>query len=239
MNRTETILLLTRPLPAARRFQQLVEARIGGFGRVILSPVLRIDRLATPIAPDPDRVFLFTSANAVEALPPDALAPVPAWCVGERTAAAARAAGFLVSGVAPDADGLMRMLRDRRPKGRFLHAAGRHRRVPLAERLTEAGLPAATVSVYDQRAVPLTDAARAALNGGQDIVAPLFSPRSARLLADAAAGRTAPVHVAAISAAALDAWPLRAGERHQIAARPDAEAVIEAMGRLFDAAGFA
>jgi uroporphyrinogen-III synthase len=239
VNLADTILLLSRPEPAARRFAARVDATLGRFGRVIVAPVIRIARLPVSLRPDLGRVLVFTSANAIAALPRSAFANRSTWCVGQATALAASDAGARIEGVAQDVDGLTRMLLDARPEGRILHAAGRHRRGALVQRLRQGGLDAQEIEVYDQVATSLTPEARQAIAERTEIVAPLFSPRSAGLLSTEAAGRTARIHAVAISPAALLEWQQHAGEQALSAALPDAQSMIATMGRLFDAAGFA
>lgn len=221
------VVLITRPLAAARRFAAQIEPL--GLASVI-APLMRIvpvahDRAAVAAA----RGLVLTSENAV----PHAGQGRgrPAICVGPRTAAAARAAGFAVREGPGDAAGMMPMLSDLGPG--WLHLRG----VRVA-----AELPVPAVVVYDQETLPLSAEAAALLDGAGPVILPLFSPRSAALAAAATLGARAPLWIVPISAAAAAAWdrarPPRTPPPAQslTAARPDGPAMRDAVARLAGAA---
>ncbi|WP_229582595.1 uroporphyrinogen-III synthase [Paracoccus sp. S-4012] len=197
------VLLLTRPEPASRRFAEEV-ADLGL--RTVIAPLMRIE----PVAHDAQRaqaapVVVLTSVAAVPAAGTGA--GRRAICVGDATAAAAREAGFVVeTGATGEASGLLPLIAacDTVP----LHLRGRH---------VAAELPGPSLIVYDQVALPLPEAGRAVLDGEGPVLLPLFSPRSAALAAEAAAGARAQLVPLAISAAAARAW----GGAMPVAARPD------------------
>ena len=203
------ILLMTRPGDDSDR----TAARIGA--DVIVAPILRIvpvDHDGAALAQAPGLVF--TSAHAVAAAGPGQ--GRPAICVGERTAQVAHDAGFAVTQGAGTADSLVPLIAA--SPVALVHPHGRH----LAQRLAVPG-----VVVYDQRPKPLTARARAALMGARPVVVPVYSPRSARLLAGMAAGARAPLWLVAISDAAAEAWTAPVARR----------AVADApTGRAMDAA---
>ncbi|UFM65055.1 uroporphyrinogen-III synthase [Paracoccus sp. MA] len=210
------ILLLTRPEPASRRFA----AGLGQPGlKVLISPVLRI----RPVAHDAARLaaargLVFTSVNAVPAAGQGR--GRPAICVGPATAEAARAAGFDVTEGPGDAARMLPLL-EGLGKG-WLHPHGAH---------VAKVLPVPGMVVYDQLPQPLDGPARAVLAGAAPVILPLFSPRSARILADQAAGARAPLWLAPISAAAREAWTGPAAQV-ALAPTPDAEGMLCAIRRL-------
>lgn len=215
--------LITRPEPAGRRFA----GQIAGLGlRCVVAPLQRI----VPVPHDAqalDRAtgLVFTSENAVPFAGPGA--GRPAFCVGPRTAERARVAGFDVTEGPGDAAGLMPMLQDLGPG--WVHPHGAH----LAARLPMPG-----VVVYDQQALPLPREGAALLQGAAPVILPLFSPRSARLAAEAARDATAPLWIVPISPAAEVAWAgagARPPLRSEVADRPDAEGIVHAIHRLLDA----
>ncbi|TNB87688.1 uroporphyrinogen-III synthase, partial [Paracoccus marcusii] len=169
------ILLMTRPGDDSER----TAARIGA--DVIVAPILQIvpvDHDGAALARAPGLVF--TSAHAVASAGPGR--GRPAICVGERTGQVARDAGFAVIQGAGTADSLVPLIAASPVP--LVHPHGRH----LAQRLAVPG-----IVVYDQRPQPLTARARAALMGARPVVVPVYSPRSARLLAGMAAGARAPL----------------------------------------------
>lgn len=205
--------LLTRPLPDSQRFVALLPVGLP----VVIAPILEI----VPLPHDAGRLaqaegLVFTSAHAVGAAGPGR--GRPAICVGPRTAALAREAGFDVAEGPGDAQGLLPLIAASPVP--LIHPHGRH----VAQTLSVEG-----IEVYDQRPLPLTDQALRLLAGDGTVVLPLFSPRSARLLSQAiGTGVAAPLWLVAISESALGAWggppaPFR------IAERPDAEAMKKAI----------
>ncbi|MGR3572026.1 uroporphyrinogen-III synthase [Brevirhabdus sp.] len=172
---------MTRPLGQSRGFaRSLRRTSRGGFTAVI-SPLLRIVHVRPKQIPLSE-TLIFTSANGVAAFA--SLEPARdrvAYCVGDRSAEAAAAAGFRAVAAEGSANSLVRMVIDRAPVGPLLHVTGRHTRGRVAERLQEAGLKAVALAVYDQKPRRLSAEALAALHGSAPCVAPLFSPRSAEL----------------------------------------------------------
>lgn len=223
-------LVVTRPEPQAGRFAAEVAARLPGRFDIRRAPVLEIVPL------QPDRLVLdgveglvFTSRHAVARLA--ALTPrrdLPAWCVGEATAQAARAAGFAARAAAGDAGALAGLIAAEAPPGaRFLHVRGRHVAADLAGLLRGTGRALAEVVVYDQRPLPLPGEVRGLLTGTRRGVVTLFSPRTARLLAaQLPEGRLTPLCLSAAVARALGPW---GPEPALVARSPDMGAMLDAL----------
>jgi uroporphyrinogen-III synthase len=209
-------LLLTRPEPGARRFV----ADVAHLGLpVVVSPVLRI----VPVAHDPARLgaakgLVFTSVHAVPAA--GAGRGRPAICVGPATARLAHAAGFAVTEGPGDAARMLPLL-DGLGQG-WLHVRGAH---------VARTLPVPAVVVYDQLPQDLSPAARAVLDGPGPVILPLFSPRSARLLAAQVGRARAVLWLAPISAATAAAWGVVVA-RVAVAPHPDAAGVLAAVESL-------
>ena len=237
----DAVLLLTRPEPAARRFAAEAVQAVGPFAQVVVSPLQRI----VPLAPLPDlpwdAALAFTSENGV-AMAAALLAGAGtggrrrAYCVGARTAEAAAAAGFEARAAEGCAETLLAAILADPPPGPVVHVAGRHQRGDLAERLRAAGLQATRVTAYDQQAADLSDTARAALAGERPVVAPLFSPRSATLLAERLpAPPNAPLLLACLSPAVAKAWTGPRPAATRIAERPSAADLCDALRALLSA----
>lgn len=220
------VVLITRPEAAARRFAAQVEAL--GL-RHVIAPLLRI----APVSHDAQAVreargLVFTSENGVRFAGQGN--GRPAWCVGPRTAEAARAAGYDVTEGPGDAAGLIPLIGD---LGRgWLHPHGAH---------VAARLPVPGVVVYDQLPLPLSPEAGVLLQGASPVILPIFSPRSARLAAgavEAARGPAgAPIWTVPISAAAEAEWRAawRGAEvRATIADRPDAQGILCAIRTMLE-----
>ena len=232
-------LLLTRPEPAARRFAAEAAEALGPFAEVIVSPLQRIVPCAPLPALPPGAALAFTSENgvamAVAAGLADAERGVPrrAWCVGARTGDVARAAGFDAQVAGGCADALLRAILADPPRGPLVHLSGRHQRGDLAERLRAAGIDARRVEAYDQQPADLTAAACAALACPRPVLAPLFSPRSATLLAERLPPPPhAPMLLAFLSPSVAAAWTGPAPAAARTAATPDADALCAALRAL-------
>lgn len=228
-------ILLTRPAAQADRFANALRRRFGAEIRIVSSPLLA-PRLLSPLLPDgPFRAVVFTSETAVVAY--SALSPPDrglAWCVGDATAAAARAAGFEVRSAGGDAATLLAAIRAAGTDGPLLHARGREVAANVADALNSAGIETFEAVVYSQEPQPLGPAARELLDQPGPVLLPLFSPRSATLLSAIAASAPfrPPLWIAAMSpAVAWAADALRPG-RLEVARHPDAGAMVDAIAAL-------
>lgn len=219
-------LLLTRPKAQSLRFADGFRARFGGDWPVLVAPLMEIAPLMRDAGEDADGLIL-TSANALPSLAP--ARGRLAWCVGAATAQAAARAGFRTEVAQGDGASLARLMRARGAQGRLFHAHGRHLSVDLQALMAgQPGLEIDAAAVYDQVALPPPPALLDLLAGETPVLAPVFSPRSAALLADVP--RRAPVWLAAISDAAARAFPAPA--RLATAPGPDADGVLAALGEL-------
>ncbi|MCW3781529.1 uroporphyrinogen-III synthase [Defluviimonas salinarum] len=231
------ILLLTRPEAQSRRFSDAFRDRFGADWPVIVSPLTEIRFLDPGPLPDDGRDLVFTSENAVAAfarLTPGGRGR--AWCVGTRTEAAARAAGFSTRAGPGDAEGLARAIATSGEAARLLWPRPVHVARDMAKSLNSAGIDTVSVLIYDQISCPATDAATTALRETTPVLLPLFSPRSARLAAAAIAGTAAPLWVAAMSPAIAEAAAALSPQGLHTAETPDAAAMLDALDALIAAA---
>lgn len=215
-------LLLTRPETANHRLLGQLDPALLAGAHVVQSPLLKI--VATGQRPDLETPagFILTSAQALSHLPPGE--GRRAYCVGRHTAEQARADGWQVVLVAPDAQALVERLLADRPQGPLLHLCGVHRRGDIAARLTAAGLQTEVCALYDQQLLPLNTAAIAALEGQNPVILPLFSPRTAGHLADQLPDGAAPWVIAMSAAVAQAAGPALA-RRMTVVAEPTGAAM--------------
>lgn len=195
--------LITRPAPQDAALAEAV-AELGPV-RVIRSPVMGIEAIADLPKMDGFAGLIFTSAKAVQVYADlSGRTDLPAYTVGQATCDAARAAGLDATRMGDNADTLIaHMAHAGDVAAPLLHLHGMHTRGAIAARLTEAGVATTGVALYDQPARPLTQAAQRALSGPRPVIVPLYSPRSATLLAKAAP--RAPLYVAAFSPAVAKA----------------------------------
>ncbi len=178
--------------------------------------------------------LIFSSANGVNAA---ALLNVdrslPAYCVGPATTQAAQNAGWDAQMRGATAQELVANLLKFKPRIPLLHLRGEHSRGNVAERLTESGLTTREQPIYRQQLLPLSDEASQAAEDNQPIIAPLFSPRTARHFADVWAG-SAPLWLAAISEAAAEPLKTLRFERLKIADEPTPDKMQKAVKKLLN-----
>ncbi len=225
MGHPDSLLLLTRPEAQSRSFLADLEERLGYTPPVIISPVLRISPVGDPVNFDPYRTLIVTSGNAVSVLE-TALEGRKVVTVGERTANIARSVGADAQCLGDRVDALVERLSE--VAAPALHLRGRHSRGDLVGAGRAIGIRIDECVVYDQIEEPLTAEAQAALKGGHAIL-PLFSPRSAALLAAYECHKS--TTVLAMSPAVADAW--NAASRVQVAARPDRAAMLDLVVAAF------
>jgi uroporphyrinogen-III synthase len=225
---------VTRPEAEAQAFCAALTARFGARVFPIPSPLLA-PRDLEPVIPDRRyAAVVFTSAQAVESsrhLIQEL--PKTAWCVGRKTAQAATSAGFHAQSADGDADALLEAMESSPPEGSILYLRGVDTALNLLERLHKIGIMGDEAIVYTQEARPLNPKALPLLESPQDLIIPLFSPRTARLFRDALPPHsTARLHIAAMSPAvakALEDLPVTA---LTIARQPDLPAMLDAVESL-------
>ena len=194
-------LLVCRPQPGASATAEAAQAL--GIDPVV-APLFDVQAVAwDPPAPDRFDALMMTSANAARHGGPalTRYAALPAFAVGEATAAAMRGAGLAAVTGEGDADALIAAI-GQGPHRRVLHLCGEDFRTPA-----HADLQVDAVPVY--RAVAVASLSGAAITAvGRGAVVLLHSPRAAALfarLAREAGLDTSRTSIVAISPTAADA----------------------------------
>lgn len=225
-------MLITRPEPQAGRFAAALAERFGPAVAPLVAPLMAAEWRAPTLPPGgPFAAVVLTSETGAQAAGPWRQAlPARAFCVGEATAAAARARGFAPDLVAADAAALARALRALPDPGPLVWLRGEDAAADLAALLP--GLHLAQAVVYAQRPCPLSAEARALLARPGAVAVPLFSPRSARLFLAAAAAPVATLLPVAISPRTAAMLPEDLRARAGIAETPDAPGMLQALGRV-------
>ena len=235
-------LLLTRPEPDAER--TAITLRQHGH-TVVVAPLMRIESLSdADIGVGPWAAILVTSANAAHAIAvhrrKNALARLPVFTVGDRSAQAMRDSGF--AGVS-SADGgvgdLARLVGDRMPPGSsLLYLAGAERSGDLAAKLGSRNFTVQTIVVYRAVAaarLPLaaTDALAQSVDGVLH-----FSRRTAEAYVSAARGggllesALKPAHFC-LSAQIAEPLAEAGANTVHVAQRPVEAALIELLHQKF------
>lgn len=218
-------MLITRPEPQASRFAAELRDGLGDMVEPVLSPLMAPQRL-DPALP-PASALVLTSESAVPAARGGL--PALAYCVGDRTAAAARQAGFQTVSARGDAAALAALILERGTPGPLLWLRGEEVAGDLAGLMAAGGVEVHQAVVYRQAPQPLSAETARLLRGPGPVIVPLFSPRSAVLFAAAAAGARAPLHLCALSPAVAAAAADLPRASLRVADRPDGKALLESV----------
>lgn len=228
---TKARVLVTRSEPGASETAE----RLSAAGYLpIVEPVFVIEALPAEV-PEFD-ALAFSSANGARQFA--TLSPrrdTPVFCVGVRTAEAAREAGFVnVASADGDADALAALITRQLPKqSRLLHAGNEESRGDLTGQMRAKGYAASFLPIF--RAVARVApgpvlSEHLAGKSSFDIVL-IHSPRGASILAGFAAGSGATLNIVAISGAAATPLATQA-RRTEITAAPNEQALLSALARL-------
>lgn len=223
------LILLTRPRVQADRFARACAARFGDRACCRIAPLIEI--VPTGDKPELEGItaLIFTSENGIRCFAETvADRSLPAWCVGPRSAAVAEDCGFTPIAGGGTAEAMIARIAASGMPGPFLHVRGRHARGEIAAELTRRGLTAREAILYDQRALPPSPAL-AELPRDRLVLVPLFSPRSATLLAEAMPGVSDHLHLICLSGAVAAALPRALRARAEIAENPTGEAMLSAL----------
>jgi uroporphyrinogen-III synthase len=222
--------LLTRPRAASVATATRLQRAGVAADRIVIVPLMETAPTGAAWSPDAWAGLVFTSAEAVRhAHPGHDLRWRRAWCVGDRTAEAAAAAGMDADSAGGAADDLVAMISRQRVPGPLLHLCGEETRGDLADRLTRAGTDTVSLALYRQVPVDPDPGAVARLHDAAAIVAPAYSPLSAARLAAVLADHAARVHLIAMSAATAEAWTGPRPVRLSVAPVPDGAAMERAI----------
>ena len=213
----QAILLLTRPDAQSRRVLAEVQEVLGDDVAHLIAPVLQIETRDVAVNPDAYAGMILTSVNGVAAAPD--LTGRQVHCVGARTAEAAEARGALRGVQAPDAERLIERLLGAGVTGPLLHLRGEHARGSIAQVLSSTGIDTHEAVVYSQVAQDLSPDALRLIEGDGPLILPLYSPRSARLVGEAAQPGER-VHVIALSAAVAQEYAEQTGRQSEICSEP-------------------
>ncbi|MBL8700688.1 MAG: uroporphyrinogen-III synthase [Alphaproteobacteria bacterium] len=230
-------LLVTRPLDDAQELAATLTAR---GHEALVEPLLIVSPdLEAPLPLEGVQGLLFTSANGVRAFAlRSQRRDLPAYAVGDATAAALREVGFArVETAAGDVAALARLVAAscRPGDGPLLHVAGTVVAGDLAGELGAHGFEIRRAVLYRaEPVVRLSDAAVAAFRGRRLDGVLFFSPRTARAFVELvdAADLRAMLHgitAFALSPAVRDALGQLAFRRVVVAAQPNEPALLAAI----------
>jgi uroporphyrinogen-III synthase len=220
--------VVTRPQADGERTAAALEA-LGH--EALVAPLMRIEPIAADLSGTWSAVVI-TSANALQAVRATTDKTLPVFAVGDRSAEAARRAGFSeVSSANGEVKDLVRLIAARTvaAKAPLLYLAGEDRAGDLVAQLADRGVDAEMKVVYRTVAEAFPPVLAAALESG-DVDAVLhFSRRSAELFVEGAraSGVAGPAEdVRHLCLSSQVAEPLAGANRIAVAARPEEAALI-------------
>ena len=222
-----------RPEPGASE----TAARLRAMGwEPLVVPLIGTMPTGAPPPSGPYDAIVFTSATAAREAASHDLPDLPVHAIGERTADAAREAGFAPVTVgangAPPLDGhaLGHALAPLYPGRTLLYPCAEDRRPGLEAALREGGVRVEPWLLYRTR--PLPDAGKrlaAALEGAPPTAVLLHSPSAALALSGAPLGEAA---LLCLSRAVAEAVPHSLHGERRVALRPDEGALLSLLDRV-------
>lgn len=225
------VVLITRPADGGARFAAALAEAFGGDSDIILSPVMEPIRSSERIDVPDGITLIFTSIAAVESVSEMAFREdTAAYCVGDRTTAAAQAIGLNARMAGQDVAALVATIERSGENGPFLYLRGHDVTGDIVGQLQAVGKNCTQQVVYEQREISLNAAAVKALEGASPVVLPVFSARSGRLI-EPSTGGGAPVHVIAISQTVAEEFAHSAVVTVDIAPTPDLDGMVAATRR--------
>ena len=221
---------VTRTRPGADATAKRVQA--AGF-RPLVSPLLRVVPLQTPLHLDRAAALAFTSPNAVAAFARlaegDAWRRLPAYAVGDATAEAIRDFGVAdVRSASGDLDDLADLIAAHPPSGEVLVLGPREPSGDLPALLSLRGVTAGAVAVHATVSASADEGRRALIEGALGAIL-IHSAKAAVILAETSAASPSawPVIVAISEAAAR---PLAGvAPRIAVATHPDESSLLAAL----------
>lgn len=214
-------------------------ARLPAHWSPVIAPLTRIEPLPPAGDLPPAQAVMFTSQNGVESWVAGGLPlSYPAFCVGTRTAQAARKAGFAAHDAAGDLTALVRLIGETLDPedGAILHARGRHVAGDPQGELAASGFDLVALPVYDAVEQGLSDDVASGLRAERYGGIAIFSPRAATILAREALDQGWPLEkvqvfsISAKAAAPLSALDLRAVCVSETADEPGIIAMLRCNG---------
>ena len=192
-------LIITRPEPDAEQFAKQARVALSSKVEVICAPLLEIEPLPYVIHFSHDEQVIFTSRNAVRFAPNGA--GRVAFCVGQRTAQLALAAGYRAVSADGNASDLITLLAAQ-SSGPLVHVRGQQTTLSFSDALLTQGLSVRDIVAYRQVAKELPADIVFKILRDQNTILTVFSANAAEILSKELVGNTGPSTLVAISSTA-------------------------------------
>ncbi|MGH1330057.1 MAG: uroporphyrinogen-III synthase [Paracoccaceae bacterium] len=235
MSDPRPIILLTRAQAQSERLAKALQIA-NEDAQIIVSPVLEIAFEQPDVVLPKKYAFIATSENALlgaRALGLSLRGKI-VWCVGPKTAQAAKDLGAKAIQGPGEARGLAQAIIKSNPQVPLIYLRGEHVSLDLEEILVSAGLETVSYRIYRQIPCEISPKGKAVLAGARPVILPIYSQMSARRLGAQIGPATAPLHLVAISEEVAKSWPGPKPAQQTIARNPTHEAMLRAIRSQFD-----
>ena len=178
MNQPSRTIIITRPEIDSQRLARYIN-EIDTTLHIMISPLHEIIFTHVQLNLNDYQGIIFTSENAVRALSRQNIPhSLTAYCIGQRTAIAAKNIGFMPYSADNSAESLVRLVAKMQPKGNLLYARGKTVSTDLAKSLLHHNICINELIVYEQQPCPLSDRSHKLLGNSSCLVV-LYSVNTA------------------------------------------------------------
>lgn len=220
------ITLISRPMEDAKALERALLS-MNPSTKIILAPALAIVPVAYDLQNDVFDAIILTSKHAVPAAAKiTSMAPV--LCVGDTTAQMARSFGLRAVSAAGNAKDLVELVQASGAL-RVLYLRGAHVQADMEFELSLAGIETKSVVVYRQDACEFSYEVQQSLLAAVDLLVPVYSARSARIVSRNLNGFAGQITLVAISKAAANGWSGPKPHHIAYAESPNFEAMVAAI----------
>lgn len=201
---------------------------------VVISPLMRIVPQDVALQRADFGDVILSSANGARALADLCdVSGLMAYCVGDQTAEIATQLGMIARSAHGAAADLIDLIKRSDPKQPLLHARGQETRGDIAQNLRAAGYTVRSEVLYAQEPCALSIEALNLLSAEKTIVAPLFSPRSAKLFSATTAKSRAEIIIFPMSEAVAEACSGPASQVMQPPTAPNAQSLCDLIAAYY------
>lgn len=218
---SQPVLLLTRPDALSERVAEVVRNVLPEV-QIVVSPVMKIEAANAVPALDGYDAVIVTSQSAGRFLPD--LSGMKCYVVGAKTSEAVQSKNGEVAAMFETAKDLLDGPLVAR---KALHVRGEYAQGDIAENLNLAGIETDEAIVYRQTPAVLSEQAHQLLESEAPVVLPLYSPRSARLLAEQLDQIGPNLRAIAMSRTVADVWREKTGQNAVVLDAPTSENMHE------------
>jgi len=220
------ITLISRPMEDAKALKRAL-LLMNPSTKIILAPALAIVPVAYELKTDVFDAIILTSKHAVPAAAKiTAMAPV--LCVGDRTAQTARSLGLRAVSAAGNAKDLIELVQAS-GASKVLYLRGAHVQADMESELSLAGIETKSVIVYRQDPCEFSHDVQQSLLAATELLVPVYSARSARIVSQNLSGFAGQITLVAISKAAANGWSGPVLHHIVYAKSPNFEAMVAAI----------